>query len=402
MAGLIEVEEALSRIIAAAAEVSSEEVALEEGAGRVLAGDLRAQRSQPPFAVSAMDGFAVRARDVAACPAFLSEIGVSAAGRGFAGALGAGEAVRIATGAPVPPGADAVIAQEKTRQAERVEVLESARPGQFIRPKGFDFREGDLLLKKGRRLRSADIGLAAAMNLPRLSVRRRIRAGILASGDELVPPGARAGQWQIISANDAALKALIDSPRAEGINLGIARDTLEDIAARLAEARNCDVLITIGGVSVGGRDLIRPALEAAGFRAAFHGVAMRPGKPFLFGRLGAMPVLGLPGNPVSALVCGMVFLLPLLRAMTGEAQESGHETAALRAPLAANDARQDYIRARLSRTPGGSLEVSPLPSQDSGQLALLCAADALIRRPPHAPAAGAGERVPVLKLDAFD
>lgn len=402
--GLISVEEALARLLDGVAPLPAEEVALGAAAGRVLAEDVAARRDQPPFAASAMDGYAVRAADIARVPASLAVIGQAPAGHAFAGRVGPGEAVRIFTGAPLPEGADTILIQENARAegAARILALEPADHGRFVRPAGLDFRAGDVLLARGTRLTYRDLALAAAMNRDRLAVVRRPLVAILATGDELVPPGGTPAPDQIIASNDTGLAAFVEEQGARALLLGIARDTREDLAARISAAREAgaDVLVTLGGASVGEHDLVRDALGAAGLSLAFWRIAMRPGKPLMAGALGTMRVLGLPGNPVPSLVCGLLFLRPLLDALTGRPDPAarGLETLPLATPVAANDRREDYLRARLVTDGEGRTAVAPFERQDSSMLATFVHADALVVRPPHAPALPAGAPVPVLRL----
>jgi len=320
---LISVAEALSRVLAAADEPLSEEwVALEEAFGRTLSRDLVAARTQPPFANSAMDGYALRAADVKEPPASLKLIGESAAGRAFAGAVGAGEAVRIFTGAPIPEGADTIVIQEDVRrEGERIVIAVSAKPGDNIRVAGLDFAADETLLSAGTRLGPRAVALAAAANHRSLPVRRRPRVAILATGDELVAPGEPLGPSQIVASNNYFIAGLVEANGGIPIDLGIAIDQPSALAAKILAARDAeaDVLVTLGGASVGDYDLVQKALVDAGMQLGFWRIAMRPGKPLMHGKLGAMRVLGLPGNPTSSAVCGVLFLRPLLRALLGDA-----------------------------------------------------------------------------------
>ncbi len=402
---MISVEEAQARVLAAFAPLPAETVALPDALGRVLAEDQAARRTQPPKAVSAMDGYAVRAADVAAVPASLTVIGEAPAGHAFDGSVGGGEAVRIFTGGVVPDGADAIVIQEDTaRDGDTVTVNEGAAAGSYIRPAGLDFSEGDRLLNAGTRLSARDVGLAAAMNLPWLPVRRRPRIAILATGDEIANPGDPLGPDDIVSSNSHALGALVRACGGEPVNLGIARDDADSLRRLAAGARGADALVTSGGASVGDHDLIRDVLGAgdgggAALEIDFWRIAMRPGKPLIFGRLGDVPLLGLPGNPVSAVVCATLFLRPAMARMLGLAETAPPlVTARLGADLPANDRRQDYLRARLSRADDGTLEATAFERQDSSMLALLQQADGLIVRAPHAPPLAAGEAVAVLSF----
>jgi molybdopterin molybdotransferase len=379
-----------------------ETVALERATGRTLARDLAAKRTQPPRAVSAMDGYAVRAGDLGTLPVKLKQIGESTAGHGFSNSIGAKETVRIFTGAPVPDGCDTILLQENARvEAGFVEPLQSVVSGRHIRAKGIDFTEGEVLLAAGTRLGASNIALAAAMNFAEVAVTRRPRVAILATGDELVPPGATIGADQIIASNSYAIAALVEAAGGEALNLGIAKDERSALDDRIGAARGAaDVLVTLGGVSVGDHDLVKPALVGQGMELNFWKIAMRPGKPVLHGRLGPMIILGLPGNPVAAFVAGMVFLVPLVRALCGDpdAGRDAAEPAILGKALRGNDSRQDYLRAtlRLSKT---CLPVAtPFEIQDTSLLRILAQAQCLIVREPHATPAAAGDLCRIIRL----
>lgn len=405
MSGLIPVAEALSRILASVpAPVSEERVPIAEAAGRVLAQDVSATRTQPPFPASAMDGYAVRSADLAALPARLRQIGVSAAGCGFRGAIAAGETVRIFTGAPVPEGADAVLMQEDAEaEGAWVTARDSVTAGRFIRPSGLDFRDGDVLLRAGDGLNPRRLALAAAAGCPELMVRRRPRVAILATGDELVAPGASAAWDQIVASNGLAVAALAREAGAEPIDLGIAGDSLEALEDAIARARaaGADLFVTLGGASVGDHDLVQSALHRQGLELGFWRVALRPGKPLMHGRLGDMLVIGLPGNPVSAIVCGLLFVVPAIRALLGDPDAGADRTepGILGSPLPANDGRADYLRARIETTPDRLPLVFPENRQDSSMLSVLGHAEALLVREPHAAAVVAGEPCRILRLD---
>jgi molybdopterin molybdotransferase len=398
---LLPVEEALRRILDGVAPVGVESVDLIGAADRVLAEDVTATLTQPPFNASAMDGYAVRATDLASEPAALRIIGESNAGSPFDATVGAGQAVRIFTGASVPPGADAVVIQEDTeRSGDALTVREAAKAGAHIRRAGGDFHAGDVLLRAGRLLDASAITLAAAGGHATLKVRRAPRIAILATGDELVEPGTKPGPGQIVSSNPYGLAALVARFGAEAKLLGIAADTAEDLEGKLATAADADVLVTIGGASVGDRDLVKPALEARGMTLDFWKVAVRPGKPMLFGKLDAMRVLGLPGNPLSCLIAARIFLVPLIFRLLGRDDAAVHESSAVLAhDLEANGARQHYMRGTLASGQAGLPRVTALASQDSSHMSALAAADVLIVRPPNAPAARAGDTVRVLPLD---
>ncbi len=321
---MISVEEARARLLDPLKALGAEYVSLAEAAGRVLAEDVASRRTQPPFAVSAMDGYAVRAADVARVPAELRVVGSVPAGQRHEGSVGAGEAVRIFTGAPVPDGADAIVIQEDTeRRGDVVLVKEGAAKGRYIRPAGLDFRAGAIGLKAGRRLTARDVGLAAAMNRPWLLVHRRPRVAILPTGDEVVMPGDPVGPNQIVSSNALALGALVEGAGGIPVQLPIAPDDSASLQ-RIAEgAAGADLLVTTGGASVGEHDLVREALGQTGLTLDFWTVAMRPGKPLMVGRYGATLMIGLPGNPVSTLVCGLLFVRPAIERLLGLADEPG-------------------------------------------------------------------------------
>lgn len=397
----LSVEEALERIVADAAPTSLETLPIESAAGRILAEPLRARLTQPPFDSSAMDGYAVRSADVVHLPARLKVIGQAAAGHPFSGRVGAGEAVRIFTGAPIPEGADAVVIQENTAATNNVvEIRDGVPDPAHIRPRGFDFHQNDLLLEPGRRLGPRELTLAAAGGYGEIPVRRKPVVAILATGDELVAPGTPPGPGQIVSSNPIGVAALLTQAGAEAKLLGIARDDRESLISRIEAARDADVLVTIGGASVGDHDLVGPVLQSLGITLAFWKIDMRPGKPLLHGRLGSQRVIGLPGNPVSALICTRVFLVPLVRTLLGlPSEEAASFKALLAEPVEANGPRQHYMRAKLERRPGSHFIVRLARSQDSSLLEPLAAADALVVRPPRAPALPAGAEVQVLPLD---
>nr|WP_249817680.1 gephyrin-like molybdotransferase Glp [Bradyrhizobium sp. 145] len=396
------VSDALAAVLAGAEPLPEEMISLDEAYHRVLARDVVARRTQPPQAMSAMDGYAVRAADAATIDSELTVIGEVAAGRPFEGTVGAGEAVRIFTGGVVPFGADAVVIQEDTVAAgKRITIKEAAIAGRHIRPAGVDFREGDVLLRKGSRLTERDLALAAGMNHPHLAVVRRPKVAILATGDELVMPGTTPAHGQIVYSNGYALHALARSEGAETIDLGIAADTLEATTAGIRRAREsgADVLITTGGASVGDHDLVQQALRDEGIAMAFWKIAMRPGKPMMHGRLGAMGVIGLPGNPVSSYVCAFLFMVPLIRALSGRSViHHRRERAVLGRDVGANDQREDYLRAHLEERDDGTRVVVPVNHQDSSLLANLAAAQVLLVRAPFAPKAEAGTACEVLRL----
>ena len=399
---LMPVTEALSAVLAGAEPLPEEMVALDAVHHRVLAHDVAALRTQPPQAMSAMDGYAVRSADASSVAARLKVIGEVAAGRPFQKTVGKGEAVRIFTGGVVPEGADAIIIQEDTVvEGGGITITEAAIAGRHLRPAGVDFRKGDVLLTRGTHLTDRDLSLAAGMNYAELPVRRRPKVAILATGDELVMPGSNPGPGQIVYSNGYALRALARQEGAETIDLGIAADSVEATTLGIRRARDsgADILITTGGASVGDHDLVKQSLEAEGVAMAFWRIAMRPGKPMMHGRLGTLRVIGLPGNPVSAYVCGFLFLVPLIRALSGRTDiHHARETALLGRDVAGNDMREDYLRARLEVRKDGELVATPVDHQDSSLVANLAAARALVIRPPFAPAARAGSGCDILRL----
>ncbi len=395
---MISVEEALARLLEPLKSVPPEQISIADGLGRVLAEDVAARRTQPPFAVSAMDGYAVRADDLTKIPVELQIIAEVPAGAGFGGQLGAGQAARIFTGAPLPTGADTIVIQEDTeRHGDLVRVLEGAPLGRYVRREGLDFAESEILLRAGRRLTARDIGLLAAMNRPWLSVHRRPRVGILSTGDEIVMPGDPIGPHQIVSSNSLALAAFVAACGGIPVSAGNAPDDTAALRRIAAATSGVDLLVTTGGVSVGEHDLVREALAADGFELDFWQIAMRPGKPLMVGRYRATPMLGLPGNPVSTLVCALLFLRPALDRLGGAAVlADAPQTARLGVSLAKNDGRQDYLRSKLARRADGTVEVLPFDVQDSSMMRLLAAADCLVVRPPHTPAEAAGAIVPIV------
>ncbi|SFK27856.1 gephyrin-like molybdotransferase Glp [Methylocapsa palsarum] len=401
--GLLSVAEARERILAGAAPFHpAESVGLTQALHRILASDLSANLTQPPCAVSAMDGYAVRSADLASLPARLKLVGESAAGHGFDGRVGPLETVRIFTGAPVPDGADAILMQEYA-SAEDADVapLRTVARGQFVRARGLDFTKGEVLLRAGTRLGPSQIALAAAMNHPKIPVTRRPRVAILATGDELEPPGTELSSRQIIACNSFAVAAIVATAGGEPIDLGIARDEAGAVEAGIRAARDAgaDVLVTLGGASVGDHDLVKKALASEGMALDFWRVAMRPGKPLIHGRLGSMAILGLPGNPVSAIITSMLFLAPLVRALAGDAKAriGQCEPAVLGAFVRANDSREDYLRGSLAVSADALPVATPFEAQDSSLMGLLGRADCLIIRPPFALEAAAGEHCQILR-----
>ncbi|HET6468867.1 MAG TPA: gephyrin-like molybdotransferase Glp [Geminicoccaceae bacterium] len=396
---MLAVAEAQARVQGAFGPTPLEWVTLERALGRVLACDLCARRDQPPVAVSAMDGYAVRAADTADGTERLRLVGEVAAGGAAAPAVGPGEAVRIFTGGALPAGADAILIQENAEAGDGlVRCLAATEPGRFVRPAGLDFARGWRGLEAGRTLDPLALGLAAAMGHLWLPVRRQPRIGLLATGDELVWPGETPGPHAIVSSNSTVLAGLVAAWGGEPVDLGIARDDAASLAAALDQVRGLDALVTTGGASVGDHDLVREALGGRGLELDFWQIAMRPGKPLIFGRLGAVPVLGLPGNPVSTAVCAIVFLRGALRRALGRDPALPLSEARLAAPLAPNDHRQDHLRARLLPGDGGPPRVLPAGRQDSSMFATLALADALLVRPPHDPALAEGHPVRIIGL----
>ncbi len=392
---LLPVAEALARILAGARLTATEDVPLASAMCRVLAAPLKARRDQPPFDASAMDGYAVIAGD----RPDLRLIGTSAAGHRYKGTLKPGQTVRIFTGAPLPKGADAVIIQEVVdATGGQVHCREPVRAGQNVRSRGLDFKNGEQLIPANTKLNTRDLGLAAAMNCATVRVRKMPHVAVFATGDELVLPGGMPNADQIVSSNSTALAAIAGHFGARVTNLGIVRDNLQATIRAITKAASADILLTTGGASVGDHDYVQEALKAAGVKVDFWKIALRPGKPLMYGRKGRQHVLGLPGNPVSAQVCARLFLLPLLNAMMG-LPPPPETTAILGAPMKANDNRQDYVRATLDIRPDGTRVATPFPRQDSSMQRTFREAGALIIRPPGAPEAPAGTVTPVLLLD---
>ncbi len=396
---LLPVADALARILRLVEITDTETVPVADCAGRVLAADAVATRNQPPFAASAMDGYAVRASD-ALKGARLKVTGEAAAGNGHAAPVGSGEAVRIFTGAPVPEGADTVLIQENAaRHGDTVEVLVSPRPWDNIRPLGMDFTEG-FRLTAPRRLTGRDAALLAAMNVAGVTVRRRPVVALIPTGDELVRPGETPGPGQIVSSNDIGLAAMLTAAGAAPRRCAIARDNRESLLAALDEAKDADIIVTLGGASVGDHDLVAGVFGEAGLSLDFYKIAMRPGKPLMAGRIGGRTMLGLPGNPVSAMVCGEIFLRPAIDAALGlPAGPRATRTAFLAHDLGPNGPREHYMRATVTLAADGTLRCEVAADQDSSLVGILARANALAVLAPNAPAARAGAPVPVILLD---
>jgi molybdopterin molybdotransferase len=399
---LLSVADALALVLADAVPLPPEAAALVDACSRVLAGDLIALRTQPPADVSAMDGYAVRAADVATAPASLTVIGEVAAGHPFEREIGPGEAARIFTGGVMPRGADTVVIQEvTTREGDTVTIKRPETKGRYVRPEGFDFKAGAALLGEGRRLTARDIALAGAMNHATVPVHRRPRMAVLATGDELVAPGTPPAPRQIVSSNSFALMAIGNREGAQTFDLGVVPDRLDATVAAVRRARDAgaDVLVTSGGASVGDYDFVGQAFASEGVALSFWKVALQPGKPLMHGRLGGMRVLGLPGNPVSSFVCATLFLVPLLRKLAGRKDISlptAH--AVLGRALPANGGRAQYLRATLATAPNGTPVASPFPKQDSSLQVTLARADCLVIREPFAPAAEPGSPCDIINL----
>jgi molybdopterin molybdotransferase len=397
---MLTVREAHARVVAAFSALPAETVSVADAAGRVLAVAPQARLTQPPSDLSAMDGYAVRAEDVPAVPTTLRLVGRSPAGGSYDHALKAGETVRIFTGAPLPSGADAIVIQEDTKaDGDRITILDVPRIGRHIRKAGLDFSTGDKRLAAGRILTTRDVALAAAMNLPWLSVHRKPRVAILSTGDELVMPGEPVGRNQIVSSSGIAVAALVRAWGGEPTLFDIARDDAGLIQERIAAGAQHDLLITLGGASVGDHDLVQDALKAQGFALDFWRIAMRPGKPLMFAARDRARILGLPGNPVSTMVCALLFMKPALERMLGQAGELvATRPARLAHDVKQNDTREDYVRSGLARAGDGSLTVEPHAVQDSSMLSVLAWCDGLMVRPAHDPARKAGDIVQVIDL----
>ncbi len=399
---MLPVAEAQDRLLSRAKPVRTTEiVSLREAEGRVLATDLEAKLTQPPFDASAMDGYALRRDDAPEPGAELKLIGTSSAGHGFDGLVGKGETVRIFTGAPVPAGADSVLLQEDAEKIEGgIRTAFPVRPGQHIRPRGQDFVEGEAVLKVGTALDFSRLTVAAGMNHAALEVWRKPVVALLATGDELLPPGSTPAPAQIIASSTFGIAALVRRAGAEVLDLGIVPDDKAAISAAIARARQAevDVIVTLGGASVGDHDLVQSTLLASGMTLDFWRIAMRPGKPLMVGSLGETHIVGLPGNPVSSLVCGLLFLEPLIRKLASLQPIRRDATVEAAVTLRANDQRQDYVRATLSRSAPGALSAEPFGKQDSSMMKIFARTDCLIVRPPHAPELPAGSPCPVILL----
>ncbi len=400
---MISVKEAQDRILAQFQPLAAESVPLAQAHRRVTAADLVAQVTQPPSDLSAMDGYAIRFADVPQVPTILRVVGQAPAGGAYSGTLQSGEAVRIFTGGPVPAGADTIVIQENTEASgDKVTVLEPPQPARHIRRAGLDFKAGQVGIKAGRQLSGRDLALAAGMNLPQIPVHRRPRIALLATGSELVLPGQPIGPNQIVASSGIGLAAMIRAWGGEPIDLGIIPDDLGLITAALRGAKGYDLLVTLGGASVGDHDLVQKALGQAGGTLDFWKIAMRPGKPLMFGSVSGTKLLGLPGNPVSTMICALLFLRPIVQKLAGHRDpQLPVSRAKLGEALPANDTRQDYLRASLTIDAQGEATATALKIQDSSMMSSLARSGCLILRSPHAPAGAAGESVEIVRLEAL-
>lgn len=398
---MIPVAEARARILSALTLAPIEHISLEHALGRVLAYDVTAARTQPPSDLSAMDGYAVRADDTLPGRPALKMIGESAAGHRFEGTVQPGETVRIFTGAPLPEGADAILVQEDARtNGVEITALEAVSTGTYIRKAGLDFRTGETGLQAGTLLSPRHVGLLAAMNVPWVAVRRKPRIALLSTGDELVRPGEMVGRDQIISSNALSVAGIVRLAGGEPVDIGIAPDRSDALAECAANAIGADMLVTLGGASVGDHDLVQEVLGSKGMALDFWRIAMRPGKPLMFGKFGDMPLLGLPGNPVSSLVCGLIFLRPAILGMLGIKNTAPTvQNGILGSEMGYNDQREDYVRSRLQPNANGQPTLLPFPKQDSSMLSVMSEAHALVIRAPHAQAIAAGEPIEYIALD---
>ncbi|USG59600.1 molybdopterin molybdotransferase MoeA [Sneathiella marina] len=404
---MISVDEARFQILKELSIVDTEVVSLDKALGRVLTEDVMARRTQPPSHMSAMDGFAVKAADTQSIPANLKIIGDAPAGGSFEGIVRTGETVRIFTGGPLPEGTDSIVIQEDTNLGEDsqkdgyVEIRETTPVGHYVRPAGLDFQDGTIGLTANRRLSARDIGLLAAMNVPWVTVCRKPRIALLSTGDELVRPGEPVGPNQIISSNSLLVAALIQQSGGEAIDLGIAKDNEDSLRQMAAGAKSADMLVTLGGASVGDHDLVQSVLGKEGLSVDFWRIAMRPGKPLMSGDLNGTPMLGMPGNPVSSMICSFLFLIPAIDALLGlPPRRPPLSTAVIAHSVKENDQREDYLRARIIGKSDGLPVVELFDKQDSSMLSPLAAADCLVLRGPFASSLPAQSQVEIIHLKA--
>jgi len=398
---MISVDDARANILKNISPVSTETISIDEASGRLLAEDVFARRTQPPVDLSAMDGYAVKASDVSKIPANLKVVGEAPAGGSYNMLVNAGEAVRIFTGGPLPDGTDAIVIQEDTtRNDDIVTIKESAAAGHYVRSAGLDFTEGQIGVKAGKTLTPRDIGLLAAMNIPWVNVRRKPRIALLSTGDELVRPGEPVGPNQIISSNSLLVAAMIRQAGGIPIDLGIAKDNEQSLRQMASGAKSADLLVTLGGASVGDHDLVQSVLGKEGLQIDFWKIAMRPGKPLMFGDLEGTPMLGMPGNPVSSMICSYIFLYPALDALLGRTLRTPATiTALLSHDIRANDQREDYQRAQIIDYEDGMPYIKLFSNQDSSMLSALSAANCLLKRVPFAEPALKGDQVEIILLD---
>jgi len=397
---MISVAEALERALRDLRPVGTEYIPISDGLGRVLSESIVANVTYPPSDVSAMDGYAVIATDTASCPVTLRQIGMSQAGHGFDGRVSKGETVRIFTGAAMPTGADSIVVQENTTSdGDAITIQEAVDSGTFVRAAGLDFSQGDILRETGHRLTARDLGLLAAANVADLPVFQIPKVAYLATGDELVMPGDTPGPNQIISSNSIAMDAYIRAFGGEPVCLGIAQDNAESLRQALSGLSHADMLVTMGGASVGDFDLVQSVLDDEGMQLGFYKVAMRPGKPLIFGNLNGVPMLGLPGNPVSSGVTALLFLKPAITRLSGARDGTTTQYALLGMNLPANDQRQDYLRASLQKDSADKLIATPFQRQDSSMMRILADSECLVVRPPNAAPANAGDVVEIVVFD---
>ncbi|MBL4739499.1 MAG: molybdopterin molybdotransferase MoeA [Sneathiella sp.] len=398
---MISVDDARANILKNISPVSTETISIDEAAGRLLAEDVFARRTQPPVDLSAMDGYAVKASDVAQVPTDLKVVGEAPAGGSYDRLVNKGEAIRIFTGGPLPEGTDAIVIQEDTmRDGDIVTIQESSPEGHYVRSAGLDFSEGQIGVKTGKQLTPRDIGLLAAMNIPWVTVRRKPRIALLSTGDELVRPGEPVGPNQIISSNSLLVAAMIRQAGGIPIDLGIAKDNEQSLRQMASGAKSADMLVTLGGASVGDHDLVQSVLGKEGLKIDFWKIAMRPGKPLMFGDLEGTPMLGMPGNPVSSMICSYIFLYPAIDALLGRPLRTPPTVPALLSHnIGANDRREDYQRAQIIGNENGMPCIKLFSNQDSSMLSALSAANCLLKRIPFAEPALKGSQVEIILLD---